>query len=326
MSFEEAAKTVFGDTAPAEASPTPEAPAEAPAEAALAPEEPAPDPKQERVAARIAAATRAEIRAAQARAELKAQQAELERRAAELEATAAKYKLLEEDPVKAFETLKLDPKTFLEKLSGEYKPENVAERELAKLKAEFEALKAETTRERETAKEREQRIATEMAWKEASQGFIAHVEATAEKYPNLVAEFTEGEAVAAAEQVLLEVVGHDDAGKPVTRTQAYFDKFGTYPDNDVIAEYLDAQAKARAEARQNSAWRKRGESATQGSQPLSNGDPIPKAPPVNKGSSPRTLTSRAASEKATSLSKQWSQEAADEESLRILEAALRKMG
>jgi hypothetical protein len=319
-SFEEAAKEVFGDAAPA---PAAEA---APEEESTVETEPPPppDPKQESIARRIATAKRAEIRAAQERAELKAQRDAIEREKADLEAKAARYRTLEEDPVKAFEVLGLDPKTFLEKLAGEHNPANVQAKEIAALKAEIEALKTETTRERETAKQRELRLQSEQVWTEASQGFVKHIEATAEKYPHLVAEFTEGEAIAAAERALLEVVGTDDAGQPVTRAEAYRLQFGEYPDNDVIAEFLDTQAKARAEARQNSAWRK--QVPANGSQPLSSGDPNPKAPPVIKGSSPRTLTSRAASEKATSISKQWTQEAADAESLRILEDALRKMG
>jgi hypothetical protein len=110
--------------------------------------------------------------------------------------------------------------------------------------------------------------------------------------------------------------------RAVTRNEAYFNQFGSYPDNDVIAEHLDLLARQRAEARQNSAWAKRGQSPSNGSQPLPHGDPIPKAQPANRGPSPRTLTSRAASEKA-SPPKQWSQEAADEESLKILQNAFR---
>lgn len=323
VSFEEAAKSVFGDGATPPAETAPETPAD---DKTAETEAPPPDPKAERIASRIAAAKRAELKAAQERHEIKAEKEALAREKAALEAQAARYKLLEEDPVRAFEELKLDPKTFLEKLAGEHKPENVQAKELAALKAEIAAMREERTKEIETAKQREARQQSEHAWTEASRGFVEFVQEESEKYPHLVSEFTEGEAVSAAERVLLEVVGHDPQGRPVTRADAYLHQFGEYPDNDVIAEHLDLLAKQRAEARQNSAWAKRGQAPISGSQPLSNGDPNPKSPPVNRGSSPRTLTSRAASEKATSLSKQWTQEAADEESLRILEAALRKMG
>lgn len=323
LSFEEAAKEVFGEPAPvADAAPAKDEPAEEKVEPAVEAPAPEVDPK---IAARIAVAKRAELRAAQERGELKAQKDALERERAELNAKLERYRLLEQDPVKAFDELKIDPKTFLEKLAGEHKAENVQAKEIAALKAQLEALQKRDAEREESAKQRELRQQSEQVWEQASRSFVAHVEATADKYPHLVAEYTEGEAIAAAERALLETVGTDDDGKPVSRAEAYRMQFGDYPDNDVIAEFLDAQAKQRAEARQNSAWRKQSP-ATNGSQPLSNGDQNPKAPPVNRGSSPRTLTPRAASEKATSISKQWTQEAADAESLRILEEALRKMG
>lgn len=321
MSLEEAAKQVFGEA------PTDGAAADAAAAGDAAPleeekpAEPAADPKQERVAARIAVAKRAELKAAQDRAELKSLRAEHDRREADLKEREARFRLLEEDPVKAFEVLKLEPRTFLEKLSGEYKPEAVTDRQVKALQAEIESLKQERAKEREASQRSAQRQASDAAWQQASADFVRFVEAGAERFPHLVAEYTEGEAVAAAERALLEHVAVDDDGRPITRAEAYRAEFGDYPDNDVIAEFLDAQAKQRAEARQNSAWRKQ-VPATHGSQPLSNGETNHKAPPVNKGSSPRTLTSRAASEKA-SPPKQWSQEAADEESIRILSRAFR---
>lgn len=316
MDLVEAAKIVFA---------TPEeAIAEKPVDekAAAAPEEPKPEepPVDDKVSKKIAVALKAERAASQARQELRAKEQEIERREAALKSSEARFKLLEEDPVKAFEELKLDPKTFLEKLAGEHKPENVQAKEIAALKAKIEALESERTKEVETAKQREMRQQIEASWTEASRGFIEHVQATAEKFPHLVAEYTEADAIAAAERALLEVVV-DEHGQQMTRADAYFNKFGEYPDNDVIAEHLDLLAKQRAEARQNSAWAKRGQSPTNGSQPLSNGDPNPKAPPVTKGSSPRTLTSRAASEKA-SPPKEMTDEERDALSIRLLTKAM----
>jgi hypothetical protein len=319
MDLVEAAKHVFGEEA---------APVETKTEEKPAPDAPVEETKEEpahvddKVSRKIAVARRAELAAAQARKDLRAQEEKIAADRTALEAERARYKLLEEDPVKAFEVLKLDPKTFLEKLSGEYKPENVQTRELAALKAEIAALKEERTRETETAKQRQQREVIEHTSREAAAGFVSFVGESAEKFPHLVAEFTEDEAVNEAFRALHEVVGHDEQGRAVTRNEAYFNQFGSYPDNDVIAEHLDLLARQRAEARQNSAWAKRGQSPSNGSQPLPHGDPIPKAQPANRGPSPRTLTSRAASEKA-SPPKQWSQEAADEESLKILQNAFR---
>lgn len=325
-SLEEIAAKLFADDAPVSASagesdesnpapPTAESPAEPAAETA-------PDPKAESIAKRIAIAKRAEIRGAQERAELKAERETIEREKAQIAAERKRYELLAEDPVKAFEVLGIEPKTFLEKLAGEHAPENVQAKKLAALEAELTALREERTREHETAKQRELRLQSEHAWTEASAGFVKHVEAGAERFPHLVAEYSEHEAVAAAERALLEVVGYDDKNQPVTRAEAYRIQFGDYPDNDAIAEYLDQQAKARSEARQNSAWRARGQSANSASQAVSPGDPNPAAHPV-KGSSPRTLTSRAASEKAAAPKGQRTQEEIDAESIRILQSAFR---
>ena len=324
--FADVAAEVFGADAPAASSTTEPTTAPTPSEEgsaveSVAAEPPAVDPKAERVAARIAAATRAELKARQARLELAERERTLAAREAELEAKAARYKLLEEDPVKAFEVLSIEPKTFLEKLAGEHAPENVQSKKLQALEAELAALKEERQRERETAEQRAKREQAEAVWREASAGFVEFVQTTAEKYPHLVAEYTEHEALAQAERVLSETVGYDAHGRAVSRAEQYRLQFGEYPDNDVIAEYLDGLAKQRAEARQNSAWRAK-VAATPASQATRTGDPNPAAHPVSKGSSPRTLTSRAASEKA-SASKQWTQEAADEESLRILKGAFR---
>lgn len=318
--YEDAAKAVWGEgatPAPAEA----EKPAEAKPEAAEAPAEPEAPKQDERVAARIAVAKRAELRAAQERAELKAQRDALAKERADIEAKAARFKLLEEDPVKAFEELKLDPKAFLERLANEQDPTSIVAKKMAALEAEVTSLREERRKEIETAKERETRQAQEAAWSEASQTFVQFVEQTADKYPHLVNEFTEGEAVAEAEKILTEVVGYSDDGSPVTAVEAYFNQFGQYPDNDVIAEELDKRAKARVEARQKSVWRKQA-TAAPASQAISPGDPNRAAQTVNKGSSPRTLTPRAASEKASS-SNGWSQEWADQESLRLLQGAIR---
>lgn len=291
-----------------------------PAEAT--PEAPAEKPQDERVAKRIAAAARIEARNAQERAELKAQRDAIEKANAELEAKLARYKILEEDPVKAFEELRIDPKTFLERLAGEQAPDNVMAKKLATLEAELKAEREARIREKETAQQRAAREAGEAAWREASQAFVQFVGESGEKYPHLTTEFTEAEAVEAAHRSLTEIVGHDPDGQPVIRAEAYRRQFGEYPDNDVIAEYLDEQAKARAQAREQSAWRKRGQSAANGSQPLQNGEPNAAAPQVNRGTSPRTLTSRAASEKATAP-KQKTQEEIDAESIRILQGAIK---
>jgi len=277
-------------------------------------------PKEDRVAARIAAAKRAELTAARERETAKTERAQLESKQKELDAREKRIKVIEEDPVRFFEEFKQDPKTFLDKLAGEYKPENVQAKELRALQDEVARLQ-----ERETKRETEQQTAAQRAkaddaWKAASEQFLAHVDDGAEKYTHLVAEFTQAEASDLAFKVLTETVGHDAGGRPISRAQAYYAEHGSYPDDDVVAEHLDKLAKERVEARSKSGWRSRSESAKPSSE-LPSGDSKP-VPPVS-GMSPRTLKARDASTRAAPP-KTWTQEAADEESLRILSAAMRK--
>jgi hypothetical protein len=286
--------------------------------------EPPKDPAQERVAARIAAAKRAELKAAQDRAELRRTQEQIDARQRELDAREAKIRLIEEDPVRFFEEYKADPEAFLKKLAGISAPEAVVEKRVATLEEELRKEREQRQRIETEAARREEAAKVEAGWKAASAEFVDHVAAKADAYPHLVEEFTDEEAVHEAYRSLAEVVGRDAQGQPITRAQAYYAQHGEYPDNDVIAEYLNERAKARIDARAKSAWRKRGEAAAPvPSQGRTLGDPNP-VPPV-KGTSPRTLTSRAASEKA-SPPKGWTQEAADEESLRILNEAFSRAG
>lgn len=284
-------------------------------------ETPAEEPKLDKVGQRLAAAKRAEQKAERERMELRQAREQHEKRQAELDAREKKLRLIEEDPVKFFEEFKADPKTFLDKLAGDYKPENVATKKLTAVEEELQRLKAEIAQRDEAARQSQSRAQANDAWKQASAAFIEHVGAQADRYPNLTNEMSEEQATELAYSVLTQVVGRDPDGTPVTRSEAYRREHGEYPDHDVVAEYLDSIAKQRVEARQKSAWRKQGESADLASKATPNGDS--KVVPTVKGTSPRTLSSRDTNQRAAAP-KPWSQEAADEESIRILEAALRK--
>lgn len=313
----EVAAQVFGTDASDEQT---EAKAEA-VEAEKPVEEQPKEPAVDKVGSRIAAAKKAEQRAAQERLEIRAQKEAQERRAAELDAREKKLRLLEEDPVRAFDELKLDPKTFLDKLAGDYKPEAVATKKLTAVEEELQRLKSEIAQRAEAEKLAQSRAQSDASWKAAASEFVSFVGEQSDKYPHLTQEFTEDQATSEAYAALMTVVGYDPDGKPVTRNEAYRREHGVYPDHEVVAEYLDTVAKQRVEARNKSAWRKQGNGAAPASQAL--GDP--KSVPSVKGTSPRTLTSRDASQKSTAP-KPWSQETADEESIRILEKALRKSG
>ncbi len=98
------------------------------------------------------------------------------------------------------------------------------------------------------------------------------------------------------------------------------DHNGEYPTDDDVAEALEERATPRAKAR--SEWRTRiGKNAPAAPQGTPSVDV--RATQMDRGPSPRTLTSRAASEKAAATPV-WTQEAADEESLRIIRAAFGK--
>lgn len=306
-SIQEVAEQVFGaDAPPAEAT-------EAPKEPEPAKAEPPKDPASEKVAARLTVALRAEERAARVRAEIAAEKAAIEKQRGEvsdLAKLAEQMRAAQNSPSKALELMGMTPKEFLETLATEHEPAAVAARavkgtsdEVAKLQARLDAFeKAEKDRE-----EASKRKAVDSEYDQATAAFISLVDAAPDKYPHLISEYTPSELARAAQVA---------AGQ---HAEAYKAKFGEYPDDDVIAEYLEDQAKARAEALAERRARV-GQKAPVPSKGDSSGD-LQVAQPAT-GPSPRTLTSRTASEKATAA-KPWSQEWADEESLRILNAALK---
>ncbi len=299
--IEEVAAQIFGeDKPPAQAVEEPASPAV---------EEPKPDPVAERVAARIAIARRADLRAAGVRKEIESGRAEVERKRAELAPLAElaeQVRAAKLSPSKALELLGTDAKTFLETLANEHEPAAVAQRVASSANGEVEKYKARVEAlEKRLADDVSQRVEHDNAV--VQKAFLEHVAGKADVYPHLVGELTPDEIVREGWRL---------AGE---HARPYFEKFGVYPDDDVIAEYLESQAKARAE--QRGAWRERiGKNTHQPSEGKPTGDL--RATQPEKGPSPRTLTSRAASEKATASPK-WSQEQADEESLRILNGAFK---
>lgn len=276
--------------------------------------EPAKDPVAEKVASRILAAKRAEMRAAEQRRELASAKAEID---AQRASVAEQLKAVEDlkaaklSPSKALELLGMTPKQFLESLATEHEPAAVAARASAGAMSEVEKLRSELQAMRDAQAERERAVRVQQidaAYNERTEAFVAHVDGEPEKYPHLIAEYTPTELAQAARAAA------DQHAVP------YFNQFGKYPDDDVIAEYLEEQAKARAEA-----LAERRARIGRPASPPSQGNPIGQTAvvtPTDPGPGPRTLTSRDASIKA-SAPKPWSQDAADEESLRILQAAMR---
>lgn len=271
-------------------------------------EAPKPDPAAERVSARIIAANRAERRAAAERQQAARARAEIEAGKAAVAdhvRIAEQVKAAKLSPSKALELLGMDAKTFLETLANEHEPELVAKRAMTAEQAEREKLAAEVAELKQNLLHRERAArqqADQQAYYHVQEQFIGHVAAQPESYPHLVEEFTPQEIAERGWQVATK------------HAAAYKAQFGDYPDDSVIAEYLEGEAKARAEAR--AAWRERiGKTAPTPSQ----GRLVNQGQPV-KANTPRTLTNGASSTKATA-SKPWSQKDADEESKRILAQA-----
>jgi len=315
--IEQIGARIFAD----DAAPTaPEVPAPAPEPAKA-------DPVAERASARIIANQRAEMRAAKVRAEIAAERQAIEAQrgeVGELAKLAEAIKAAKGSPSKALELLGMTPKEFLETLATEHEPEAVAQRavagtltEVQKLQKRIDDMQAERAAEVHAARMREI-AADEHA---AGTGFVEFIATNAEKYPNLVEAMTPGEFVQAAFSMLHRPLGKDAQGRTVTVLDQYLaDHDGEPPSDEEIAETLEQAAAPRVQAR--SEWRARiGKKAPEASLAAPSVDV--RATQMDRGPSPRTLTSRAASEKAAAAPA-WSQEAADEESLRIIRAAFRE--
>ncbi len=283
------------------------------------PKEPEPS-----VSARINAAKKAEQRAAKERQEQRAERDANEATKKELEtlrAEAEAYRAAKKSPSKALEILGLGPKEFIEGLAQEHQhpeaaavsAEVAAEREeRLKLAKEVADLKAE--KEANDAAAKDAASKAELARLDADvvanqRAFVAFVKEKRAEYPHTVEEYTPNEIAYQALQLSNQYA------------ETYKAKFGAYPDNDVIAEQLEVQAKARAAER--SSWR--GDTSEQSAEQLSKSTSDPNSGHANKASTPRTLTNAHASEKGSGQ-KPWTQEDADEQSKAMLQAALRATG
>ncbi len=317
--IEQIGARIFADDAPAPAS-TEQVKAEPPPE-------PAKDPVAERASARILANQRAEMRAAKVRAEIAAEKAAVEAQRAEvgeLAKLAEAMKAAKTSPSRALELLGMSPKEFLETLATEDEPAAIAKRELSGTLTEVQKLQARIDAMEKADADRRHQAAMREADQEAQvagSGFLEYVASNVDKYPNLVEVMGPAEIVNAGFAMMDEPVEVEDprTGKIVSvrRVEAFVAEHGRPPTDDEIAEALAERATPRAKAR--SEWRARiGKNAPAASTATPSVDV--RATQMDRGPSPRTLTSRAASEKAAAAPA-WSQEAADEESLRIIRAA-----
>lgn len=296
--LEKAAREVFGEPdkpAPKEA-PKPE---EAEAEAPPGPEAAKP-PVDEKVAQRIAVAKKMEMRAAESRRQAVEAERALGAKRAEYAVIAEKFeKLKTGDPVEILKAIGENPLEFVKRVAKE--PEVVDP-----VSAEIQALRRQLEERDRADAQRAQEYQARLHQHQLSQAqhdFVSFVDKGAEKYPNITNEFTQDEVMSHAAHIA------------DTQSAAYLEKFGVPLDFNVIAEHLEAMATERANARATG-WSKRSAAG----QPKA----VPVVQAVAPGSKaiPRTLTNSAASTAALTPA-EWTQQKADEHSIRILEKMLR---
>lgn len=322
-------RAVFGDEAAEAIGGKPLVTQTEPAKDKAAPAETEKPAVDERVSKRILAAQRAEMRAAQQRREIEDQRKALEaERAAvkELAQLAEQAKAAKMSPSKLLELSGLSPKEFLETLATEHEPDKVAERATQGVKSELDKLREEVEtlrKEREAEAQRAEQAKVEAAIRENEQQFVNLVLEKGDGLPHLQ-NLTERALVRRAFEALNETVGHDDKGKPITRNEAFFAQHDRFPTDDEIAEFLEHQLAEEAAETLSARRARLANAATKASEAGTMGE-TRAAPQDSRGQSPRTLTARAAATRPTPK-KEMTQEEMDEESLKILRAAVRKAG
>jgi hypothetical protein len=278
-------------------------------------------PLDERVSAKIAAGLRAEKRAAEARRADQERSQAHQRELAQLEAKKAEVaeqlriaeavKAAKGSPSKVIEMLGYQPKDFFDTLANENEPHAVAQRAVSVEQAEREKLAAtvKALEEKLAAKEKaEVQSRTHAEDVAAQRGFFEHVKTNAEKYPNLTEEFTPAEIIERAWKAASQ------------HAEPYKQRFGVYPDDDVIAEHLEQVAAKRREER--TGWRAPNGSSAPNTARMAEQPGEHRASQTERGPSPRTLSSRQTGQR-NAAPRTWTQEGADEECLRILRGAVK---
>lgn len=282
----EAPINLFAAEEPVEGVPVPEKPAEPIVEPV-----PVVDPAAERVAARIAAAKRSEINAAKTRAAMNAERVALD-------AEKAKFAEIKANPLKALNEIGLDPDEFLKRVISDGKPSPESEvQEIKRVLAEQAAENARLKQERDSYFQNQ-------AIQKTQEAFLSMVESRPTDFEYILSEFTPEEAKTYGFQIAR------------TQNEEYKEEHGIDIPDEVIAIRLNEHAKARHDARDS--WRSRVIP-----KPASETGPVQgSGPQASKPNAPRTLSNGAASQKP-SAPKAWTQEDADAESIRILDAAMR---
>lgn len=250
-------------------------------------------PKEQRAAVRIAAAKKAELRSSREREAVTRDRESLAKERTELEQFRARVKSMKDgDPLPVLEELGLANKEFLERIAkaGEVDPNDRAKAAEARA-AKAESRVDEFIRDQQTTVMRAQAA-------QAVSAFVGHIASNVEKYPTLAQEFTPDEI---AEQGISVVREHG---------AAYLEKFGEPPSDEVVADYLELRSKERNSKKLAATL------ATRSARQASPRESI-EAPSVTRAQSPRTLTNRHASEKASGT-RDLTQEEIDQKTIEIL--------
>ncbi len=300
-----AAADVFGTDKP-ETPVEGETPAETPVEAAE-PEEPKKEVLKvdEKVAAKIAANRKAEARAHRERAKLQEEIATLNALKAEEASVRKRLEILKgPNKIARLREIGENPLEFVKEIAQDPAVIDPTTVELQNLKAEILAEREARKQMEAALQEREVQVRTHAIQQDVSEAqriFIGEVASMSDKLPNIVKEFTPREIA----QRGLEIA---------KQYSAEYERVHNQPlTNDVIAEQLELEAIQRAEER-NRGWNVKAVPASQATA-VNAGIPV-------RNETPRTLTTGATSTSAPT--QRWTQEWADQESIRMLDEALRR--
>lgn len=294
------AREVFGDEEPAAEA---EKPAEAAAESTEKPAEAPPKPS-DKVAEKIARAHRAEERVKKqleasqhAKMELAREREQLQREREAIAQERAVYARLKSgDPLEVLDALGADKLDFVKRVAAAPEVVDPVAAKVAQLEARAEAAERMRIQAEQAHAERvfQQNIS------QAKQGFVEMLDTNADKFPNIVKEFTPEEA---ADRALHLTARYNDA---------YMAKYGKPIDDAAVAEYLEYEAEQRAASR---TWGK-GRQVSQNQQSLQSN----RAATSQPAEVTHTLTNSGAST-ASVPTREKTQQEIDEECIRILAAA-----
>lgn len=262
-------------------------------------------PEQERLAARIARANRAEARSKALRNQVREEEARLEAKRNEMRQLEAKYERLKSgDPFQVMDELGIDKLDWTKRVASHGDVTDPVSAKFASLEKRLaeEQQAREQLMQQLSQREMQEKVHAQQAFVQRAQAgaqerFVNMIEENADKYPHLTSSFTKEEVVAMAM-------------KEALKAPQYFEQFGVELDDSVIAEYLEEQAEKRSA---QSSWRKKSEVLAGKAATVNAGGPGIEA------KKSRTLTN-AASAGSAKPTRELTQEEKEAEMIRIIKA------